>query len=296
MWSLAGLLLVAEGWGLQQTRERARRALTALTESRQEWSRQARLSPAPTVENERALELDLETVAAELTIARAAWAGAAAATTSSGDAYFDLAAFREEIRVLAARAQVATRAQEGFGFASHLHQGPAAELAPAVSRQRAVLHYLITTLIAAHPRALLAVRRERPRPEAERLQRRLPQGPRPSGSGSFLIPDQPEDYFEWTDQQSLRVPGQIAGDAFRLEFSGPTSVLRDFLNRLAAGDWPIVVRRVEAGPVEAPDAGLAPGPRTAPEGPAPLLKRNLTRFTVVAEFIELAAAIEKRPP
>ena len=45
-------------------------------------------------------------------------------------------------------------------------QGPAAELAPAVGRQRAALQYLLETLVAAQPQALLAVQRERPLPTA----------------------------------------------------------------------------------------------------------------------------------
>lgn len=45
----------------------------------------------------------------------------------------------------------------------------------------------------------------------------------------------------------------LEGRAFRLEFTGATTVLRDFLNRLVRSDWPVFVRSVEF----LPDAAIA---------------------------------------
>jgi hypothetical protein len=51
----------------------------------------------------------------------------------------------------------------------------------------------------------------------------------------------------------------LEGRAYRVEFTGATAVLRDFLNRLVRSDWPVFVRSVEFLP-DATDGNPATRP------------------------------------
>ena len=86
------------------------------------------------------------------------------------------------------------------------------------------------------------------------------------GDGSF-VPD-------GTAGARVNLAGMAAleGRFFRVEFSGSTAVLRDFLNQLARSDWPVFVRSVERLP--AADGGED----AAVAGPRPL-------FRVVVECV-----------
>src|SRR5207245_42405 len=103
-----------------------------------------------------------------------------------------------------------------------------------------------------HPRALLSVQRERPLTAAQRALRH-----QPSRSGApGVLPVQgaggaPADFFDPDPQLSVRQPGWIDSEAFRLEFTGPTPVLRDFLNTLATYRLPLIVSSVEVEPAAA---------------------------------------------
>jgi hypothetical protein len=182
------------------------------------------------------------------------------------DAFFELAGFIEQLRTRAGQAQVVLKPDERFGFATHTNEGPAAEQIAAVHRQRLATQYLVETLLEARPLALLAMRRERP------------------VAGARDSRDRAEDFFELERPLSLRLPGQVETGAFRLEFTGQTAALRNFLNSLASYRQPVVVRSVEVEPLAAiPTAGPV-----AAGAPVPLVRQSLSKFAVTVEFVLLA--------
>ena len=314
------LLMVAgvgtEVWLLQKTRLDAQRAQFALEQKKQERDWLARQSPAPSVENQQAIEAEL--AAAQKTVAelRAALKGRDAdwlttpVPAKSIDAYFDIAAFVEKMRAQAARSQVAVKPDERFGFATHANEGPEPDLLPAVFRQRLVMQRLLDDLLAARPRALLSVQRERPLTAAQRTARQSPpaavaganQNAAPTQPPAPRKGDVPADFFEPDARLSLRQPDVIGAEAFRLEFTGQTPALRAFLNSLAIFKVPLIVRSVtvESLSVETPvsEASDAPEPAASAvtTAPVPLVAQNLSKFTVVVEYVELISTPAPQAP
>jgi len=182
-------------------------------------------------------------------------------------AYFDLAAFVERNRARAHELGVVINADERFGFADYAHAAPPVELMLVVFRQRIIVDQLVGALLETKPGKLIAVQRESRELKTNEL----------SGARS--------DYMVMPAGRSLRVAGLIKTTGFRLKFSGYTSTLRDFLNRLVALKLPVVVRAVEAEPL--------PNAKEADKAlPTPLVARSLTEFTVTVEYLEP----EREPP
>jgi hypothetical protein len=234
--------LVAEGWLLQQVRQRASRAVSNLEQKKQERDWLGKLSPAPTPENEAAIAAALGAARENLRRLREDLAGAEVLADEpvpvrSVDSLFALTEFAEEMRRKAIEAQVALKPQESFGFASHAQEGPAAEAIPTVHRQQRTVQELLDTMMAVRPQALLAVNRERPPAQEE--------GGGPAGRADFFAP---------APALLVRQPGLVETDAFRLEFMGQTDVLRDFLTALANLSRPVLVRSVEVEPLNVPHA------------------------------------------
>jgi hypothetical protein len=288
-------------WFLVHTRQQAQLALASLERKKQERDGLARQSPALSAENEQAIERDL----ASLHEVLAAWQAAMHAGDLTGPAapppgkpielYFDLAAFVEKTRQLAARAQVGLRPDEHFGFSAYATAGPPADLLPAVYRQRVLGQEVIVALLESHPRALLAVQRERPLAAVQRAGR-PPMVPA-DGRAPATAGDRQQDYFDLDERLSLRLSGRWESEAFRYVFTGQTPVLRAFLNRLAAFGPLAIVRSVEAEPVQADPAPPDPADRlTAAGSPAPLVSRNLTQFSVVVECLQPVVSAEAPLP
>ena len=299
---LAVAALATGAWLLQRERQQARHAVAALKQKKQERDRLARQSPALDEGNEQAMGRDLAGAEKMLAAWQSVLQGrdaqllAAEPPDKSIDAYFNIAAFVEKTRALAARAQVTLKPDERFGFAAHAREGPGTELAPAVFRQRIVLQYLVETLIEAHPQAVLTVQRERPLTLVQRTQRNhlAPVGANGTGPGAPY--GQPGDFFAFDRNISLRVPGLVDSEAFRLEFTGQTRTVRAFLNSLASFRLPLVVRSVEAEPLSVTAPAADPALPPAPGAPVPLVAQNHSRFAVVVEFIEPVAATGNPAP
>lgn len=299
---LAVLALAAEGWLLQQARQQAARALAGLEQKKQEREWLARQSPALNEPNEQAIAQDLAQAGRALAGLRAALQpregqrSPPAAPVKPIDVYFDIAAFVEKTRALAARAQVMIKPEERFGFATHSNEGPAEELVPAVFRQRVAAQQLVEALLEERPRMLVGVQRERPLTAAQREQRN-----RPAPAGTTLASPAagavgggvPADFFAFDTADSLRVPGRVESEAFRLEFTGQTPALRAFLNSLAVLPLPVIVRRVEVEPLATESAALS---APAAGAPVPLVTQNLSKFAVVVECVELLPAPERSAP
>ncbi|HKB56819.1 MAG TPA: Amuc_1100 family pilus-like protein [Lacunisphaera sp.] len=292
-------VLAAEAWLLRRDRQLAARAVAALEQKKQERDWLARQSPTLSGENEQAIARDVAQAQQVLIALCSALQGKdgvlleAAPPAKSIDAYFDIAAFVEKTRAIATRTQVMIKPDERFGFASHANEGPEADLVPAVFRQRVAGQYLVEALLESRPRALLAVQREHPLTAAQQAQRNRPSA---SGVAAAIAPTglagQPGDFFDLDGQISLRVPGRVESEAFRLEFTGQTPALRALLNSLAAFKLPAIVRSVEVEPLAAGSPATA---MLATGAPVPLVPQNMSKFSVVVELIEPLPAAEKEP-
>jgi hypothetical protein len=292
---LLAALLGSELWLWSRGHEQARRALATLEQKKSERDRLASQSPVLNEENEQAIALDLANTRRVVAALHTALLGKdptllfAASPAKSTDLYFDLAAFMESTRVSAGRARVIVRPEEHFGFASHANEGPAADLVPAVFRQQIMVQYLIEALIESHPHAVTAVQREHPLTAAQRNRRNLPVPPgsfaegKPAGDHNVAA-----DFFEFDRQLSIRAPGMVDTEAFRLEFTGQTTALRTLLNSLAAFRLPVIVRSVEVEPLPA-EVTMADRPAGAP---APMVSQKYSRFTVVVEVVLPPIALE----
>jgi hypothetical protein len=166
-----------------------------------------------------------------------------------------------------------------------------------VHRQKAIADYLLGVLFDARLRELVSVQREPARI------------PGTEGRPDVVEISPPNDatFFAVDPRVTARVPGFVNSTGFRITFVGQTGALRDFLNRLAAFEQPVIVRSVEIEPMSEPQrsqgsatsapslASLFGNPSTAtvgpvtPTGPVPIVSQNLSRFTVTVESIELVA-------
>jgi hypothetical protein len=194
----------------------------------------------------------------------------------SSDAFFDLVTFVDDMRERARSAGVELKADEYFGFAEYRRAGPETALIPTVFRDRQFAGYLLGALFQARPRALISIRRERPRGA--------------SGTAASTT-----DYFDF--EAGTPAPGgsrSIHGRGFRLTFTGHTDTLRLLLNRLSGFDLPVIARAVEVEPAAASRKSMRAGARTASEG-APAIPRSLSRFTVTVECLDLEPAIAAMP-
>lgn len=216
---------------------RAKKSCAALERKKQERDQLLRQVPAPTLENEQLIAESLSEAARTLTALRdelGRQRTGKSVPAGSVEAFFDLGRFVEEMRQRAADAHVIVGSTERFGFASYVSEGPDGRLLAAVHRQRMAAAVILAALFEARPLALLDVKRAPPEfSESEKL---------------AVVA---EDYFVLPPVLSLRQSGLVDVDAFRLEFTGQTGVLRRFANALAALPQPIVVRAVEAEAIKA---------------------------------------------
>ena len=190
------------------------------------------------------------------------------------DSLFALTEFAEKMRRKATEAQVALKPQESFGFASHIHEGPSVDAIPTVHRQQRTVQELLDTVLAVRPQALLAVNRERP-PALE-------EGGGPAGRTDFFAP---------APALLLRQPGLVETDAFRVEFTGQTDVLRDFLVALANLSRSVLVRSVEVEALNVPPAPAS----LAENGAIIVAKAALSKFVVALEVPVLTAKAGGQP-
>jgi hypothetical protein len=247
------------------SREAARR----LEQRKVELEAMSQLQPPPTREVAATIEADLAKAQRSLAAMQGELTGRGPAAerirtakipTARTDAFFDLAAFVERMRTLAETSGVEVRPEAArFGFSAYANEGPEADRIEPVFRQRQVAEYLLEALLAARPRALFSVKRERTMTKAEREARAAataegapPEEPMPDpGSDS-------PDYFAIGPGASARVKGHVDSTAFRFAFTGQTAAVRSFLNKLASFELPILVREVEVDVATAEEAVATP--------------------------------------
>lgn len=289
------LIVGVEGWLLWRTRLEAVHELTGLEQKKREREELQHRSPPPTDEVARMITADLDSSTARLSEAIAAipkpadWA-APSGSANPVDAYFEIARFVETARTAAKRLNIAVKSDEHFGFTSYAREGPDAPILPTVLEQRAAVGKLTDALFAAGPAALIAIQRERPvailqreRPGQAGLKKNVHAKPE-------TRPEEAADFFDPVPSVSLRVPGKIKTSAFKVEFSGATRVLRDFLNALSVSDTPFFVRSVEVEPLtDAPKPSIAAGTIS---GPVPVVMNSVSRFQVTIELLKSAPEAE----
>lgn len=306
-----GLLAAAEGYGIYNRFEAAKKSAHQLGQKRAELRSLQATSPAPSDANKALIEQDLGRSEAALAKMHEALKGrgeaalrlrAEAVPAQPTDLFFNITSFVEKMRDKTKAAGVKTKADERFGFTAYANEGPERDLIPYVFRQRQVAEYLMDALVDAKPVELVSLQRERPVFAAAAQQAAAP-APRPaSGSGPTI-----SDIFEIDPRITARVPGFINASAFRVTFVGETASLRLLLNKLATFELPLVVRSVEVDPVTvtnkqagaaAPANSLAsifgtatPAATTSqPESPKPLVEKVQSKFTVTVELIDLVEA------
>ncbi|MEI8089873.1 MAG: Amuc_1100 family pilus-like protein [Opitutaceae bacterium] len=323
-----GMLAAGEAWCIWERASAARSAEQKLVRVRAQIQAAADAAPSPSRETAAMIESDLKraqralaTMQSELR-GRGPGAARLAATKPPAmrtDAFFDLATFVSKSRAFAQKQGVLIGpGAANFGFSLYANEGPETSLIEPVFRQRLVANYIVDALLAARPRSLLAVQRERPLRADERKARNealaaaaadpAATPPAPLESSTTLSPD----YFDLDARLSAQAPGLVEVSGFRLIFTGQTSALRSLLNQLASFELPIIVRSVEVEPASGEDmagapsdeAALAPQPGapavsvvlSAPAAKAakpvatiaPLVAKSISKFTVTLEYVELA--------
>ncbi len=280
--TLCALVALGELWCIYERWTATRAAAAKVVQKQTELAAMREVSPPPTRETAAAIDIELERAQRALATMQNELNGRGAASeklrtaklpAARTDAYFDLATFVEKMRALAASNEVDVRPEAArFGFAAHANEGPDAERIEPVFRQRQVAQYIVEALLEARPRALLAVRREPPMTTKEREDRAAALRAAAEG-GAPAEPSEPAEVPEGPDfivihpGATARVPGYVETLPFQLVFTGQTAALRNFLNRLAAFDLPVVVREVEVDAATTDETAVS-SPAEEPTVPA----------------------------
>ena len=204
---------------------------------------------------------------------------------------------------------------EAFGFSDYSGMIASTNndlLGQALDKQRAILDYIIGELLdstspdSSDITELISIQREQV-----------------ESAVAPTLTISSEDVFFLDSKMSARVEGAIDTHAFRLEFIGYTSGLRNFFNKLALFKRPVVVRDVRVqrkqsepevaaiptvSPINTPfgsppfgtPSGRPPfGSPVASAEPAeelvqkPIVDKNLSRFIIIVEYIELAESVQE---
>lgn len=337
--SLCAVVVLGELALIYERYAASRNAAKRLAQRQTDLESMTVLMPPPTRDVATAIEADLAKAQQSLASMQGELKGrgpagerirGTKAPAARTDAYFDLATFVEKSRAAAARNEMEIRPEAArFGFGAFANEGPMPDHIEAVFRQRQIAQYLIDALIEARPRAIFSVKREATLGKAEREARAaaIANGePAPEVHG-----EEGPDYFAIDPRVTARVPGFIDTIPFRFVFTGQTAALRNFLNRLASFELPILVREVEVEQATAEESTTAPvleeaataaaeaavaasvvlttesdapAPRPvapkarAPRAPTttPIVSRTISKFTVTVEFVELVPRAEPPPP
>tara|TARA_R100000027_G_scaffold67749_1_gene68498 strand:- start:22065 stop:23093 length:1029 start_codon:yes stop_codon:yes gene_type:complete len=214
----------------------------------------------------------------------------------------------EDLKLEARQKGVVLPEDEAFGFAAYATQAiqPRNAQIPLLNRQRQVIQYIVGELIAAEPSAILSVERELIEVDPADLPKR--------GKNA-----KQDDVFTIEELVTARSNEFIETSAFRLVFTGRTDVLRNFLNTLNEFKLPLVVRSVEVEPgppEEEPKAEAKPSGSSddallalfgsggsssesqevaeeEDESRKPVITENLSKFTIVIEYIEVRIEAEE---
>ena len=313
---LIGAVTAGEAWLVFSQRSQVAKLAAEIEQKQKALQAFSSQNPFPSKDNLAAVEADRQR--AEKTRdeirqglrARSEVAAKLAATSvpaSSTDAYFDIANYVERVRETAQAAGVALPAENRLGFSLYASTGPERDLIPAVFKQRQYADYLLGVLIAARPRGILSLQRERPLPPDQ--QRQVAEAASSGQASPLSGGSDGGDYFTIDTRTSARVTDFVETNPFRLSFTGTTASLRYVLNELARFELPVVVRSVEVEPLNKTESGaktsnfsqpssnnpfaLLGGETPTAETVKPLVDQTDSRFIVTVEFISL---VDKSTP
>ena len=155
-----------------------------------------------------------------------------------------------------------------------------------LDKQRDILDFLMGELYSSHPKAILAVKRQSAKQSDSDFDEYY-------GDSSI---------FNIAQSVTSKVEGAIDTIPFEISFSGKTNTLRDFLNRLAEFNRPIVVRSIN---VSRPDESIKRKLYAETEEDLeyltseeieklkeeekrdPVVTENISEFTLTLEYIEI---------
>ena len=288
----AMVVLMTEAFLVVVAKTQARHAWAELDVKRQERDALQRQSPAPSDEMRETIVREIAVATEHLTAERTQMFGVSLALPLAGppaatpiDAYFQITDFIESSRERAVSNGITIKPGERFGFSSHSRVGPDAEMLPVVLRQCAAMRRLLEILVEVRPVALLSVQRERPAIVNQRAQQNSMLAIESRSPGSVGKAEDPGDFFDLAPVISVGWPGRVRTTAFKIEFSGQSPVLRNFLSRLASDSVPFVARTVEVELLaQAPAIANAPLTALSPDSEI-VVKQNVSRFRVIVELI-----------
>ena len=272
MSAIAICLIAAVGlaWRYRGDRAQANRLQQRLENERHEWrAMEAMALIAAKASRDRAADADRarrtrRALLATLARSEAALLAGAPMPGSRTEACAALAGMAHRLRELAIARGIAVSPEEGFGFAEFAQAGPEPGRLAEVHRQSLVVTAVVRLLIAAEPAEIRAVRRGKEMNAVDGLA---------GTGGSSLSPD-----------RSLRVHGLAGSTEIRVEFTGRTDVLRDFLNDLARSELLPAVRSVEVKPIQ------RAAPVSANDPAATWVASELMEFAVTLECVQLEPA------
>ncbi len=295
---LLGVVLVLELVFFMRQASEAEEIRNTYESKVDEYDRLRGHDPSLTRENLELAQQDLARVEENLEAIRSALGAQADVSEMFEDmpadttqAFFDITSFVDEYRekarqvVLENGEPMRFRDDEYFGFSRYRNSGPPSGLIESVYKQRQIAGYLLDTLFEVRPNELVRFRR----------------GDVASRQGISAPSGERDDTFTIPGGMSARIPDFVETYEFQLTFIGYTSTLRDFLNRLATFEMPLLVRSVEVQPAGAERSGRrdrregAGRDERAEEdgnGAVPIVEANRSRFVVTIEFIELVSPSE----
>lgn len=157
-----------------------------------------------------------------------------------------------------------------------------------LDKQRDILDFLVSELFATNPQGLTSVKREVARKISE--------------EEAFSVSDDPS-IFKINSSVSSSVEGAIDTIAFEIAFTGKTQSLREYLNRLAQFERPIVVRSIN---VSRPNESVKAKKKEKPQKSRllasfgkeietleddlrkdPVVTDNVSEFSITLEYIEI---------
>ena len=156
-----------------------------------------------------------------------------------------------------------------------------------LDKQRDILDYLMSELFATNPQGIVAVARE----SAKAM----------TADEEGMFSNDPS-IFDISSSVTSKVEGAIDTIAFQITFSGKTNSLREYLNRLAEFDRPIVVRSINVSrPTESVKTktkekkndklvalfGKELESLQAEQSKEPVVTENVSEFTLTLEYIEI---------
>ena len=202
------------------------------------------------------------------------------------DAFFAIARYVEDTRILAGGKGIAIPEGYRFGFQAYANEGPKQDDIKMCHHQMKIMSVLAQWLFDSGISELLGI--QRGKEASSVIGRRYDVADTEFATDSFSV----------DRESSTRIDGLIDTKSFRIAFKGQSASLRNFLNRITRSSLPFVVSSIEAR--LANEEGAA-SREAIPDNPffqratdevleasrIPIISENESLFVVTLEFLEL---------